>query len=94
MVGLKKLLGSEALAGAGRPSHQRQGEGRCRGGELSTSRPPSRALRTRGTLTQQESGAGLGGRLAAGPGPGLDSGKPEIQPWRERPACGGTGSWA
>lgn len=38
VVGLKKLLGSEALAGVRRPSHQGRREGRCRGGELSTSR--------------------------------------------------------
>lgn len=38
VVGLKKLLGSEALAGVRAGPRTREGEGRCRGGELSTSR--------------------------------------------------------
>lgn len=78
VVGLKKLLGSEALAGV-RPALA-PGRGRADAEAVSSaplaSSPegPQDSRRTRGTLTQQESGASPGG-AQTGLGPGADSGK-------------------
>lgn len=81
VVGLKKLLGSEALAGvrpALAPEAGGGGGGRCRGGELSTSRSlSSRAWRTQRTLTPAgEWGRPSGkGRQSASPWSWMCSGK-------------------
>lgn len=95
VVGLKKLLGSEALAGV-RPALA-PGRGRADAEAVSSaplaSSPegPQDSRRTRGTLTQQESGASPGGGQA-GLGPGADSGKScyrrTVGPCRRPPQAG------